>query len=107
MADFILPEADRIFEKLQSENYLKDKPIDQFADSIAELAMDLNALHPFREGNGRTIRLFLQLLAGNAGFLIDYDIVSHEDLIEVDKQAFLGNDKPIREMYRAIIAVIK
>ena len=28
---------------------------------------DLNALHPFREGNGRTQRAFLTLLANDAG----------------------------------------
>ena len=55
-ADFIEPEANRIFQDLEVKNYLKNETKAEFVDNIAELAMDLNALHPFREGNGRTIR---------------------------------------------------
>lgn len=44
--------------------------------------MDLNALHPFREGNGRTIRFYLQLLANNAGYLLDYNEVGREEIPE-------------------------
>ena len=68
--------------------------------------MDLNALHPFREGNGRTIRFYLQLLANNAGYLLDYNEVGRVEIIEADKQAFLGNDKLIKEMYNKIVEKI-
>ena len=44
------------------------------AKKLAFIHNELNALHPFREGNGRTIRLFLDLLAANAKHLpIDWD----------------------------------
>lgn len=69
MADFIASEADRIFTDLRSKNYLQGIPTEQFVDTIAELAVKLNALHPFREGNGRTIRLYLQLLAHRANYV--------------------------------------
>ena len=68
--------------------------------------MDLNALHPFREGNGRTIRFYLQLLVNNAGYLLDYSEANHEEIIEADKQAFLGNDKFIKKMYNKIVEKI-
>ena len=68
--------------------------------------MGLNALHPFREGNGRTIRFYLQLLANNAGYLLNYDEVNREEIIEADKQAFLGNDKLIKEIYNKIVEKI-
>lgn len=58
-AGFIEPEANRIFKDLEVKNYLKNETKAEFVDNIAELAMDLNALHPFREGNGRTIRFYL------------------------------------------------
>ena len=105
-ADFIEQEANRIFRNLETKNYLKNETKEDFVNNIAELAMDLNALHPFREGNGRTIRFYLQLLANNAGYLIDYNEVNHEEIIEADKQAFLGNDKLIKEMYNKIIEKI-
>ena len=34
-----------------------------FVNRVAELFGDLNLLHPFREGNGRVQRLFLEELA--------------------------------------------
>ena len=40
----------------------------QIAQCLAVIHCELNAIHPFREGNGRTIRLFLDLLAAQAGF---------------------------------------
>lgn len=106
MADYITTEAARIFSDLKSKNYLQDTPEEQFANSIAELATELNALHPFREGNGRTIRLYLQLLASKANYLISYDLVGHEEIIEADKRAFIGDDSLIREMYHKIISPI-
>ena len=69
--------------------------------------MGLNTLHPFREGNGRTIRLYLQLLSRNAGYSLDYAKASREQIIEGDKQAFLGNDATIKEMYREIVKPIR
>lgn len=41
-----------------------------------QLLDSLNYLHPFREGNGRTTRLFIQLLAANHQQYIDY---KHQD----------------------------
>lgn len=43
------------------------------SEKLAIIHCEFNAIHPFREGNGRTIRLFLDLLAVNSGYgLIDY-----------------------------------
>ena len=103
MADFIALEADRIFSELKVNNYLKGLPKEKFIDSLAELAIELNALHPFREGNGRTIRLYLQLLADNAGYFLSYDWASHDEIIAADKRAFLGNDTPIKQLYAKIV----
>ena len=47
----------------------------------ADLLNDLNFLHPFREGNGRSTRLFLQCLAAGHGQVLAYDR-SQKDLID-------------------------
>ena len=39
-----------------------------FVYQIAEFYSDLNILHPFREGNGRTQRLYFTLLIRRAGY---------------------------------------
>ncbi|MBS1572335.1 MAG: Fic family protein [Bacteroidetes bacterium] len=45
------------FKKIPRENK------NQLADKLAEILDNINYLHPFREGNGRTQREFLRLLA--------------------------------------------
>lgn len=39
---------------------------------FAELLDKINYLHPFREGNGRSTKLFLQLLGANHNQLVDF-----------------------------------
>ena len=106
-ADYIETEADKIFVKLASKNYLRDCSLPEFSLEIAKLSAELNALHPFREGNGRTIRFFLQLLARKNGYILDYSLVSHEVIIAADKEAFLGNFGSIEDLYKKVISEIK
>lgn len=68
-SDFIIPESQRIFSKLAEDNYLIGLEKPDFAYKLAWLSSELNALHPFRERNDRTTRLFLMLPARNANFL--------------------------------------
>ena len=39
----------------------------------------VNHLHPFREGNGRTQRIFFSQLSGRAGYLLRWDRISAEE----------------------------
>ena len=41
-------------------------------EDYAGLLNDLNYIHPFREGNGRSTKLFIQLIALHHGQVIDY-----------------------------------
>ena len=47
---------EKLFERLGKCGYFLDLPDEEYAQSIAEFYSDLNLLHPFREGNGRTQR---------------------------------------------------
>jgi cell filamentation protein len=55
------------------------------------LLTDVNRLHPFREGNGRTQRLFLEALAVPAGHALYFDVVSRERMIRASVEASRGN----------------
>ncbi len=44
--------------------------------------VELNAAHPFREGNGRTQRVFMEQLADRAGHELDFTIVSKERMAQ-------------------------
>jgi len=101
-AKFINAEAKRIFDELKSKEYLTNLTTQLFIQEIANISAELNALHPFRDGNGRTIRLFLILLADSAGYLIDYSRTSSKEIINADKLAFEGNPRPLLALYKKI-----
>ncbi|EJI3403085.1 Fic/DOC family protein [Campylobacter jejuni] len=87
-AEYIHGESKKIFDNLAKNNYLKNsKDLNHFAKDLANFISDLNALHPFREGNGRTQRIFLNELAKNAGYKLDLNLISKEKMIEASIEA--------------------
>lgn len=52
----------------------------------------LNQIHPFREGNGRTQRLFVEQLASNAGCDLDFSHVSENDMRNASFAASVQGD---------------
>ena len=69
--EFIAGEAGRMTQRLAKENYLRGLDKAAFVDRFAEHYGDWNALHPFREGNGRATREFMAQLARQAGYDLD------------------------------------
>ena len=80
-----------IMKKLKRENYLKDLNIDILAQRLAFYIGEINAIHPFREGNGRTQRMFIGFLALKNGFFLDFSKISNEEMLEASVQTFSMN----------------
>lgn len=70
--EFIESQMNEIMDKLKRENYLEDLPKEKLALKLAFFLGEINAIHPFREGNGRCQRMFIELLAVHAGFQLDF-----------------------------------
>lgn len=81
-AEFIVPYSDDLFEKLKAENYLRGLERDDFIKRMAFYIAEINALHPFREGNGRTQRIFANQLARQAGWNLNFRSVDPERLCD-------------------------
>ena len=64
---FISSQADAIFSKLKEEYYLAGLEEYMFTKRLAYYFSEINALHPFREGNGRSQREFIRSLALKMG----------------------------------------
>ena len=79
-----IPKALKAFEKILNKNVPEEnEPKKKIADKLAEIHCEFNAIHPFREGNGRVIRLFLDLIALQVGYqLIDFGKSSKKDYIQ-------------------------
>lgn len=75
-AVYLPQQSKQLFEKLAKENYLKnaaETSTAQFAERLAFYQSEIIALHPFYELNGRTTRLFFDLIAIANGYNpIDY-----------------------------------
>lgn len=80
-AEQLLELGTALFDRLQKHNEFCGLPKEEYAKEIAEFYHDLNMLHPFREGNGRTQRLFFTLLLRRAGHQIDFSKYDKEALM--------------------------
>ncbi len=90
--------GDLRFKRLAQENHLCGLALPDFADALAELYHDLNMLHPFREGNGRTERLFLTLLVRHAGYSISFADCDRDLLMIAAIRAAQGDLGMLREV---------
>jgi len=61
------------------------------------------ALHPFREGNGRTQRAFLSQLARDAGFRLDWASVDRDANIDAARAAADGDLAPMRPLLDLVV----
>nr|WP_255616728.1 Fic family protein [Aurantimonas sp. VKM B-3413] len=82
----------RIFSDLAAENHLMGLAPAAFAAQAAHVLAEINAVHPFREGNGRTQLTFLTLLAENAGFTLDADVLEPQTVIGAMIDSFSGDE---------------
>jgi cell filamentation protein len=92
----LIPAAlDDIARRLHDAGYLLGLPREEFATQAADIMADLNAIHPFREGNGRTQRTFMRELARQAGHTLDFSVISKERMIEASIAANERGDKTV------------
>jgi cell filamentation protein len=73
---------DEVARSLREREYLRDLPREQFARAGADVIIQINGIHAFREGNGRTQRVFMEELARKAGHTLEFSVVSQERMIE-------------------------
>jgi cell filamentation protein len=90
--------------KLTAENHLKGLDAAAFASRAAYYLGELNAIHPFREGNGRTQREFIRELAFEAGHCINWSHVSREQMYEASIESHnLGKNDAFAALIRSAI----
>ena len=94
---------DGIVTKLRAANYLRGLPREEFAERASDAMAELNDAHPFREGNGRTQRVFMEQLAHAAGRDLDFTVVSRERMIQASIAAHEHSDASMmRRMFDEI-----
>jgi cell filamentation protein len=88
----IVSAAQPIFQKLAEEGYLKGLDAAAFSERAAHYLGEINALHPFREGNGRAQREFINHLAHNNGYFIEWKNISQAGMLQAAIESFQHGD---------------
>jgi len=102
---YIEENANIIMGNLQKEKNLCGLNKLEFIERMAYYMGEINALHPFREGNGRTSREFFRQLSLNANYILDFGKTEKEALLTADIEAFNGQyEKLIKILEKAIRA---
>jgi cell filamentation protein len=84
----IQAEGDKLFQQLKQENYLTGLPRAQFVARLAHYYCELNVIHPFRDGNGRTQRLMVEAMSINAGFELRWEPIGRAEWVEANIAAY-------------------
>ena len=95
--------SNTVFSALAAKEYLNNLESTALARRLAHYLSEINAIHPFREGNGRVQRLFISQLAEQAGYSLDYSALGQEEIYSVMQSSFLGNEKPLADLILKII----
>ena len=80
--NFIESELERVYKEIKSLNYLQNLDQKEFSEQVAYFIGEINAIHPFREGNGRTQREFINQLALNSNYYVNWHDCLVEDILE-------------------------
>jgi cell filamentation protein len=100
----IAREMQRLFGDLRRRRHLKGVSAEVFALAAAHFLATLNAIHPFREGNGRTQTSFLALLADRAGHPLNLDRLVPERFLNAMISSFHGDERSLMAEIRNLIA---
>lgn len=91
------------FGYLQRNNEFSKLPREKYIKEIADFYHELNMLHPFREGNGRTQRIFFSLLLRRNGNDIDFANCDADFLIMATVQAAKGVIDYLEDFFRSSV----
>ena len=95
--------SNTVFSAIAAEKYLVNLEPKVFANRLAHYLSEINAIHPFSEGNGRVQLLFISQLAEHAGYSLDYSALDQAELYPVMQESFLGNEQPLNALIFQII----
>ena len=90
-----------IFIELEQEHWLSGIDLNTFIERAAYYMCEINAVHPFREGNGRIIRFYVDVLSARTrGDIFDWTKSSPDEYLQACVAGF-------RQDYRSMIAVLE
>ncbi len=103
--EYVDGEMNRLFAELADEDLLSQiGNVNDFAKRSSHYIAEINAVHPFRDGNGRCQLTLLNVLMERAGIEMDVGRLDPEAFMEAMISSFFGDNDPLT---CAIVAIAK
>ena len=101
LSEYIIPYAASVFGNLKTEKYFVNGDYETKLLKLVKLFSDVNAIHPFREGNGRTQRIFIEWLAKVAGISLDLTSITKLEMILASYDSMQGRYEHMYEIFKS------
>ncbi|QCE33475.1 hypothetical protein FAI41_07755 [Acetobacteraceae bacterium] len=75
---------------------LSELPRERFVKGLAYLYMHLDYIHPFQDGNSRTLRAFMQQISNEAGYVLDWEEFTQNPLAR--EQLYTARDLSVNKI---------
>jgi cell filamentation protein len=100
----VAPYLAGVLNDLANEDRLRGLERDDFVARLAYYYAEINAVHPFREGNGRTQRAFLGQIANDAGHPVDWAGLDPDSNMHASRESHRGDNGPLKKLLDGLIA---
>ena len=109
LPQYIESEGRRMSTELRAENNLQGLLKDQFVARLAYYYSEWNAAHVFRDGNGRSTRVFLGQLALGAGYVIDQARIDNDQgqWNQAARRSMAGDVRDIERIFDAVVRPVR
>ncbi len=105
-AEFLMNSLASLLDQLASEAYLANLPATSFAERAAFYLRELNAIHPFRDGNGRTQREFIRQVGLRAHHKVRWAPITRFEMVTASKlSAATGKPKALIVVMRKALGL--
>lgn len=94
--------ANEVFKQLKNEKKLRGLDKESFCERLSFYFTEVNMMHPFREGNGRTQREFFRTLSEKNGYVLDWSLISKEEMMKASIDGRL-DEKSFVELFKKSI----
>jgi len=99
----IAAQLKKLFGELAGSKHFSGLDAAAFAKAAAHFLAELNAIHPFREGNGRTQLTFLKLIGARAGHVIDFKRLDPTAMLNAMIASYHGDETALAVEIRRLI----
>ncbi len=102
--EHISAQMDTLFHEMQNDGAFQGVEREKFLDKLTPMLSELNAIHPFREGNGRTQLSFVGLFGERFGHEFHFERLNRETYLAAVINSYYGRLQPLRDELRKLLA---